>query len=320
MLNRLRILKAFCKLCLHDGKRFLTNSMVLDVNKTQERLLGLIVARQHVVEKGLTMPETRLGFGKDNLQDLIKLCETYEKKKFDCKHEQFVSAISVIKEYLQYHIDRNYILDADLESSIRSFVSKYPDVKVEGQLSFTSNEFFKDVYSSFDLFANSRHSIRNYSKEEICYKDLKKVIELAQTAPSACNRQPVRVHICSKELGQELLKFHKGNRGFGELADKVLVITCDLSSYMNIYERNCVYVDGGIFVMNLLYALHFYKIGACVLNWSCSIDNDNIVRDLLSLSDSEEIISLITIGNLPERFSVARSGRILPDKVLLIHE
>ena len=40
---------------------------------------------------------------------------------------------------------------------------------------------------------NTRHSIRQFGEDKVKIEDIKKAIELAQRAPSACNRQAVRV-------------------------------------------------------------------------------------------------------------------------------
>ena len=317
--QKLRIQRSFYKIALNDARRYLNYSMVFDAFKTQERLLGLIIARQHVVEKGLTMPETRLGFGKDNIVEMLKLCEKYC-EMFDVSHEQFRSAIAVLKEYIQYHVLQSYKLEEDFLNQIQHLTNKFPGIQPSAQGKTTPELFFKDTEESFLKFANSRHTVRNYSTEDVPIELVEKAIDLAKTAPSACNRQPVRAHVCCGKVKEEVIKLHKGNRGFGDRANKVIVITSNLSSYMNVMERNCCYLDGGIFVMNLLYALHYYRIGACTLNWSTSIESDNELRNILVLPEEEEIICLICIGKLPEKLSIAKSERIDTERIITIHE
>lgn len=41
------------------------------MNECKESILAHIVMACHVLEKGLTMPDMRLGFGKDNIISLI---------------------------------------------------------------------------------------------------------------------------------------------------------------------------------------------------------------------------------------------------------
>lgn len=323
LINRLRYKRhtsdALDILNNYDCKRYRDYSMILDVYKTQERMLGLITARQHVVEKGLTMPSPRLGFGKDNILALVDLCCIYQ-SKYDIAHEQFKSAIAVLKEYIEFHDNRGFELESEVKNKIESVVTLYPDVKASSQIFATSSTFFDNVEAQFPIFAKSRHTVRNYSKKDIPLDVIQSVVDLAKVAPSACNRQPARVHVCCGDYVKKVLELQNGNRGFGELANKVLVVTTSLSSYMNVKERNACYVDGGIFVMNLLYSLHYHKIGACTLNWSVEPDSDKKLRDLLGIPAEEEVICLITAGYIPDEFSMATSERINTERILKIHK
>ena len=311
--------KRIYQLAVYDAMRYYNNSMMKNPYKTQDRLLGLITARQHVVEKGLTMPQTRLGFGKENILAMIELCKIYE-GKFDVSHEQFQNAIAVLKEYVAYHNAHAYALDDELLRKINSLIEKYSEVLPSKQSKTTASTFFGSTDESFPAFAHSRHTVRNYSSEDVPLDLLNSVISLSCTAPSACNRQPVRVHICCGKAKDAVIKVHQGNRGFGHLANKVLVITSNLSSYIDAKERNCAFVDGGIFVMNLLYALHYYHIGACTLNWSASKEDDENLRRIISLPEAEEVVALISIGMLPEEISIACAERINTERIISVHK
>lgn len=110
-----------------------------------------------------------------------------------------------------------------------------------------------------------------------------KSVGLAQNSPSACNRQPTRIHIIeSEQLRNQVLELQGGNRGFGKLADTVIIISVELVGYRDVKERNNLFVDGGMYAMNLLYALHSYRIGACPLNWCYSTEQDLALRRLVS--------------------------------------
>ena len=168
---------------------------------------------------------------------------------------------------------------------------------------------FNHSDSSFKNFLKSRYSVRNFYGK-ISIKKILEAIEIAINSPSACNRQPSRVHIIkSKYLKREVLKLQGGNRGFGHLADKVLIVTAELSGYRDVSERNGVFVDGGLFSMNLLNALHYQKIAACPLNWYNSNTNDLKLRQLLSLPKSETVIMMIACGGLPNEVKLAYSKK-----------
>lgn len=319
IIKKIRQVKSLYRLVIYDAQRYYNHCMMKNPYLTQARLLGLIAARQHVVEKGLTMPQPRLGFGKDNIIAMIELCKIYE-QKFDKSQEQYQSVIAVLKEYVAYHKTHAYTFDDEFLRKVESLIEKYPEVLPSKQVRITSSKFFSLTDESFPIFARSRHTVRNYSSKDVPLEVLEKVIDLSRTAPSACNRQPIRVHICCGNAKDAVIKVHQGNRGFGHLANKVLVVTSDLSSYIDAKERNCAFVDGGIFVMNLLYALHYYHIGACTLNWSATKADDEKLRQIISLPEEEEVVALICIGMLPEEMSIACAERINTERIISVHK
>jgi nitroreductase len=108
---------------------------------------------------------------------------------------------------------------------------------------------------------------------------------------------------------RKALDIQGGNRGFGDEISTLLVVTQDTSIFRDAKERNQAYVDGGLFSMSLLYALHYLKMGCCPLNWSASRQKDMRLRSLLSLAPSEVIIMLIAAGEIPSDLRVAYSPR-----------
>lgn len=56
-----------------------------------------------------------------------------------------------------------------------------------------------------------------------------------------------------------------GNTGFDGEVQNYIVVTSDMSAFYDPFERNQVYVDGGIFTMALVEALHYYGIASCIL-------------------------------------------------------
>ena len=289
--------------------------------KTQSRFIGKITLHAHVVEKGLTMPNMKPNFGKDNLLTLMDLCQDYITCKYDVRHPLFRIAVNVVYEYKFIHEKNGIKLLDEIIEKLIAFEDTFPlndYLKYTEEPMLTKTDFFQDRMD-FESFAHSRHSVRCFCGN-VEMEKLMKAIELAQTAPSACNRQPNRVHVISRnhELYELILAVQNGNRGFGNLADKLLVVTSDVSSYCGVRERMGMFVDGGIYVMNLLYALHYYKIAACTLNWSYDYKSDLQIRDILGLN-CEQVIAIIAIGDVPDKFSYARSVRLGLDNVVTVH-
>lgn len=304
----------------HDILRYNTYSGLWG-NKQKEHLLGRISLRAHVLEKGLTMPDMRLGFGKDNLLDLIRLCLAYS-SQHGSDNEILCQAVGVIREYKNVHIVQQYKLEQEVQEQIDRLLARMPEINATQQNVYTAKEYYEHCQASFELFSQSRHSLRHFSTTaEVSTDDIIKAIELAQNAPSSCNRQSSRVHIIAdRSLIEKVLALQNGNRGFGHLANKLLVLTVDLSCYNGIKERNLCYIDSGIYTMNLLYALHYQQIGACTLNWCDSPEDDTQIRSLLNIPPSETITLLIACGKAPEgRFKVASSLRVRAQNIVTIH-
>lgn len=220
----------------------------------------------HVVEKGLSMPNMRPGFGYDKICELCKLIGEYENKYQ--QNDISKAAVSVLLEYKRVHEELDYSLSDEILDKIHEVEKKHPGATAIYQKCVTRDEFFSNTNSSFDKFSYSRHCVRNYiPNAEIPIGDIIEAIEIAKNAPSACNRQPSRVHIISgHEKIMSCLEMQNGSRGFKDLADKLLIITGDLGTVLGAQEFFDLNTNVGIFIMNLCYALHFKKIGYCILN------------------------------------------------------
>lgn len=272
--------------------------------------IAKVIMAYHIVEKGLTMPRRRLDFGHAAVLNLIELVEHFE-REFGQGEIQVTHAIGCVKEYLHIHCVDGFDTKTDVVfwSRVKNFCSAHLDVPAAKQNEFTNEQFFAERDSPFPVFATSRHTVRHYAGVVDIHR-IKAAIELAMTAPSACNRQFAKVYCVSNhKLRDQVLGLQNGNRGFGSDADKLLVVTADLRCNRWAEERNDVYTNVGIFIMNLCYALHYHKIAHCILNWSVRPKEDVEMRKILNLPKNEVVVVLLSCGNAPDRFMVANSPR-----------
>ncbi len=266
------------KMFFYDQARFLRYSSCSREN-SREGLLALIIMTYHVVEKGLTMPDMRLGFGREMILGLIKNCNNFI-DKYDDSEPQLRDAIAVVAEYKQVHEQANFALDEERSRAIDALLKRVP-VKPSQQIEMTRERYFLDIDAPFEKFSASRHSVRNFAGT-ISEEQIRDAVALANNAPSACNRQYVRVHcVTDKKQIADCLALQNGNRGFGHLADKLLVVTTDLRCAWG-SERNDLFTNAGIYIMNLCYALHKNKVAHCLLNWSVVPDTDLALRRVLA--------------------------------------
>jgi hypothetical protein len=106
-----------------------------------------------------------------------------------------------------------------------------------------------------------------------------------------------------------VLAFQNGNRGFGDQVNKVIVVTTDLQAFVTPGERNQCWIDGGMFSMSLIHALHSLGVATCCLNWSVEMDIDRAMRVSAGIPECEAVIMLIAIGHYPAHLRVAQSAR-----------
>lgn len=304
-----------------DKRRYVRYSRAMRTKGT-DHLLPQIALITHVIEKGLTMPEMRHGFGQAKIHELIMLCHIWS-ESFDRTDPFYVQAVKTILEYGLLHQKIGYAFDEPFRSELESFMNDNRDMNASEQPVFEgANEYFSNNEKAFPFFARSRHSIRNFSRKDIPMESIMNAIELAQCAPSSCNRQSTRVHVISNKTSiRDILSIQNGNRGFGHLTNKLLIITYQTTNYFSVKERNLGYIDSGIFAMNLLYALHYYKIGACTLNWCDSPDDDARLRSIVRIDDKETVSLLIACGMVQENsFYVAKSQRVKVENITTIHQ
>jgi len=302
----------------YDWKRYAELSRRQDI---MEGELALIMMAAHGIEKGLTMPAFRYKFGQDKMIFLIRRVNDYL-RNFGTDDRQIFDILTIICEYKKCHVDAGLWqeISEELREKTDDLLSRYPDVKADQiQLSATKEDYFRQIDSPFPEFAWSRHSVRSFSGESVNLEDVKAAVDLARCAPSACNRQPTRVFIVKdREMVAKIFELQGGNKGFGHTVDKLIIMTGSISGYTGGIERNWVYVDVGLFTMNLVYALHAKKIGTCILNWNMDPNADRKLRTLINIPDQDTVVLFIACGMVPENFKICRSQRKPVDKYLTV--
>ena len=274
--------------------------------------LAELLVTSHVLEKGITMPQRRAGFGYERVRTVIRRCKEAI-NSYTENHIEIQSALKDLEQYLQIHEMDKFTLPEDISDGIKSLL-KYKKSDTVSCFESTPDDFFKETKNFYE-FAHLRHTCRWFSGMPVDKAILIKVIKLAQTAPSACNRQSSKVYVIdSEDKKSQVLKLQTGNRGCGYRADKILLITADMR-FWNFKTRTSAYLDAGIFTMNLLYALHYYKICACTLNAHLTSTQKNQLHRIVGYSDSEMPIVFIAIGKACDHFMIAGSQRLNTEQI-----
>ncbi|MRW86274.1 nitroreductase [Pseudoduganella sp. FT26W] len=292
-----------------DFSRYLKFSGTLD-GTPAENLLARITATYHNIEKGLSLPQPRLGFGKENLTNLILAMQKYQ-RLYGPTHPILSSAHEVLATYARYHESRNYP-DYPCKQEIQKMLAAAPqaDVQMGGTRLVQRETIMNAVAPVSEEFFMQRHSVRAFSDREVDIADIEAAVRVAQKSPVVCNRQSGAVHIIADpELIKAALDLQMGARGFSQAVNKLLVVTVDLRNFWQAGERNQGWMDGGMFAMSLIYGLHLRGLGSCCLNWSKTNSQTQAMRELVGLQPWDSIIMLIAVGHIPEEVVVPFSSR-----------
>lgn len=295
-----------------DYKLYKRYSTLYNKSSLENKEADLIL-NYHSIEKGLLHDKIKPRFARYRVETLIKLLSDNSIRE-SISRSQIRVAFCVMCEYYELHLK----LGVDIEDffpkieyqQFRTLLKDDYEESFEGALSFNKDEFYKHIESKFHDFSNSRKSIRHFTGEKIEVGRIQNAIALASNAPSVCNRQASKVYLIqNKDIIDKILKVQGGLNGYTDKIAQLLILTNDRRYYYTIGERNQFYIDGGVFLMNILYSLHYYKIANCPANWGKMINEEASVYKLLDISESEKIICVIAIGEAESKFRVTLSKR-----------
>lgn len=295
----------------YDFKRFIKLSASLDFN-TKEKYQAFLIKEYHAIEKGLALPITKIGFGQKRIQHLIKILDIYI-EKFGVDDITDIT-IATLKEYSDFETtnqnDRNILLPI-IANLVKSYNNKRISCNSGGTKIILKSDIENTIKMDFDSFFKSRFSTRDFTNTRVPREQILSAIDTARYTPSVCNRQPWKCYLIdhtNPTLRDKFLKVQNGNNGFGDTISALIVVTGKLSSFFS-YERNQVYIDGGMFSMSIIMALHSKGLGACCLNTSYTSKR---TKDFLAVKDIDKDcvpIMFIAVGNLKDNYKVATSKR-----------
>lgn len=313
LVNKLK--ESYCSVLLRVILQQLAESVLLakhiknsNFSRTPEKLKTEILITCHALEKGMSIGRGRIGFGKEKCLSLLSLLNTYSVAGGDMF---FIKKIfSIIKGYIEFNKKAGADMQ-DVETVYSDYCKKYEITECdaeEGIINLHVNETVRNM--PFDQFSMSRFSVRDLSEEKVDLEMIKNALRLAERTPSACNRQSWRIHVYSDEnLKNKVFKLQGGSKGFYEYLQCAILICADIRRY-GINELNLPFVDGGLYGMNLLYALHFYGLATIPLTMGHKQGMLSYIKKQLQLPAHEEPILLIGVGAYSNQYKVARSERL----------
>lgn len=195
-----------------------------------------------------------------------------------------------------------------IESGLQDIQFESPDK--HGALEYSGMNFKRGILKDPESFFLSRYSLREFKEEIVPKTIIERAVRLAMKTPSVCNRQPWAVyHTSESDVKKLALGFQSGNRPFGDKIPNLMVVTTDLKAFFAGSEHYQHWIDGGLFSMSVIYALHALGVASCALNWSQDPKVDRDLRKALNIKPNHTIIMMIAIGYPDEQNRVCASAR-----------
>lgn len=291
-----------------DRRRFARWSSACSGPFERIQMAAWIDGDRHKIEKALALPEPRPGFGLAVAARLIELIERYRQRwGEDGTTAAAAGALVAYRDFQRRHdaLDPSLAsLDGLQDEAVAVHEIEGEAIRARGQ-------------RGLEDFFTSRHSVRNFADLPVDRADVERAVALARYAPSVCNRQSWRVHAFDRrEDVDAVLATQSGNKGFGHTVPTVLVVTTDLRTFFSVGERYQCWIDGGMFAMALVYALHSLGLATCCLNWSVERKQDRLLHRRAGIPPHERVIVQIAVGQLPDRLAVAHSQRLGVDEIM----
>ena len=280
-------------------------------NDSYQKYQASIVMQTHVIEKGLSLKEIKPGYGVPKILKLLGDLEQF----YHLYHDQEVCyfSLSVIQAYLEYQKG----VGIENPEILKKFTSLYalldknvvPRELTGGGVKTSREKILLDSRVDYLRFVQARHSIRNFTGESVDKQLICNALEMAKYTPSACNRQPWHNFVFTKpENIVHILDLQTGARQFKNDVGALIIVTSSANCFFG-NEFNQCYVNGGMYAMNLILALHSVGLGTIPLNMGIAKDRLDAIRNYCQIPPAELPILLIAVGVISENLTVAASRR-----------
>ncbi|EPY4054163.1 TPA: nitroreductase family protein [Klebsiella quasipneumoniae subsp. similipneumoniae] len=303
---------------IRDYKRYADNSYYRNKkeNRDLEHIEGMVIRLYHGVEKGLSISNFKKEFGLSNITLLQKLLLELKQKNYSNNH--ILSAIVTLRNYYEIHQEPGTV---EFEKNKKFFYDNiFSNIDYKGGTKPSVSLEQLGVLNYQDFF-NSRASIREFDVScSIDKETILEVLDIAKKCPSACNRQAMKIYYSiDVDKNSELLSYQNGSRTFRHAVPGVFIVCSDTRFQEGAEERNLGFIEGGIWIMSLVNALHYKKLGSCVLNWCVRAKHDEMFRKNFNIPSYYNINAFIAFGkpiypqNAP--FSIRRNSRDFLDEI-----
>lgn len=284
----------------------------INTDKDLQKMQYTLLRENHIIEKGMSMRNTRRGFGQAKVSALIERLRKYQRLYGSIDNNFLMYPLSTIQAYINFqHSDGVDI--PDIENAFQTLCNgsgiSHDKLSSPAGIETMAAELLRaQAAGDFSSLLYSRHSIRYFKEEPPSHELLEQALTLASRTPSACNRQAWHTHIYFNSDAHELLHMQGGCNGFADDIPCCIVVTADMKGFLGHEPFQC-YVDGGLYAQNLINALHYVGLGNIPL--SCGFMSHQLrqIQRRFDIPENEVMIVIIGTGVMTDKMKVAVSTR-----------
>ncbi|MBC7151257.1 MAG: nitroreductase family protein [Rhizobium sp.] len=317
LLDKIRKTLLFATEYFSDAVSYFRYCGISPFQDPNRKLFYKILIEAHALEKGLSLAQPRPLFGVSKIRFLISALDRYD-VSFSRLPGEMVCGI--FHAYLDLH--QSLGVSDPLLHDVSAFLTRYErtwDVTPNGGLRRMERDDYDQIPDAARLIT-SRHSTRMFLPDHLRLEEVERVVHIAQSAPSQCNRQSAKAYFYQERVDiDRLLRLQAGSAGFAQDVNNLFVITSELAAWGGAQQRNQAYVDGALFAMNLMLACHASGIASCPLNLAVTHKTGRAICEAGAIGEGERLIMMIAVGRPAprDRLKIARSPRRPLDEILV---
>jgi len=244
----------------------------------------------HRLEKGLLMRPARPVFGLAYIADTVN------------NYQQLVAVSAADDMLLQWASDvlRRYFSQVQhpaVAVARAAFITPRSDVTGQ-RVPYQRDLSTRPVnYADLQQLAWQRRSVRWFLPKTVPRTALDQAFDVANLAPSACNRQPFEFRVFDDVAqAQQLLSLAGGTAGDGDNVPVAVAIVGHLNAFFSERDRHLIYVDAGLAAMNFCLALETLELASCCVNWPDVPERERAIADFLQLPPEQRVVMLLAVG------------------------
>lgn len=285
--------------------------------------LGTVMLRRniHRLEKGIIMRPRRAVFASLYIEETVA-CYRECIKNNSLSLDERTWANDVLDKYFEIAGEEKSInkaraeYDEVLASYREQTVSSNQSIPYSHDKTRFNAVNYDDLYSLF----RQRRSVRWYLDKKVDISLVKKAVNAASLAPSACNRQPFKfIVVNDKTKIESVAGCAMGTAGFVHNLPSIIAIVGDLSSYPEERDRHVIYIDASLASMQLMLALETLGLSSCPINWPDIESREKSLQAKLNLKYHERTIMLLAVGYADPSglipFSQKKSDAVLLEEI-----